>query len=78
MIRRSSFPTSARLWTRWADTAQYSALVAAVIGSAVVPTIIANAFFFPHHHLAPAKRDGPGVATKVEADASSQTSEVLR
>jgi Kef-type K+ transport system membrane component KefB len=33
------------------DQAQYSALVAAVIGSAVVPTLIANAFFFPHHHL---------------------------
>lgn len=31
------------------DQAQYSALVAAVIGSAVVPTLIANAFFFPHH-----------------------------
>jgi Kef-type K+ transport system membrane component KefB len=27
------------------DQAQYSALVAAVIGSAVVPTLIANAFF---------------------------------
>lgn len=33
------------------DQAQYSALVAAVIASAVVPTVIANAFFFPHHHL---------------------------
>lgn len=33
------------------DQGQYSALVAAVIGSAVVPTLIANAFFFPHHHL---------------------------
>lgn len=33
------------------DQAQYSALVAAVIGSAVIPTLIANAFFFPHHHL---------------------------
>ena len=31
--------------------AQYSALVAAVIGSAVVPTLIANAFFLPHHLL---------------------------
>jgi len=29
--------------------AQYSALVAAVIGSAVVPTLIANAFFLPRH-----------------------------
>ena len=34
------------------DNAQYSALVAAVIGSAVVPTLIANAFFMPRHLLA--------------------------
>jgi glutathione-regulated potassium-efflux system ancillary protein KefC len=33
------------------DQTQYSAMVAAVIGSAVIPTLIANAFFFPHHHL---------------------------
>jgi len=32
--------------------AQYSYLVATVIGSAVVPTIIANAFFMPSHLLA--------------------------
>jgi glutathione-regulated potassium-efflux system ancillary protein KefC len=31
--------------------AQYSALVAAVIGSAVVPTLIANAFYLPRHLL---------------------------
>jgi glutathione-regulated potassium-efflux system ancillary protein KefC len=31
--------------------AQYSALVAAVIGSAVIPTLIANMFFLPHHLL---------------------------
>jgi Kef-type K+ transport system membrane component KefB len=31
--------------------AQYSFLVAAVIGSAVIPTVIANAFFMPHHLL---------------------------
>lgn len=34
--------------------AQYSALVAAVVGSAVVPTLIANAFFMPRH-LVPAE-----------------------
>ncbi|HSN20562.1 MAG TPA: cation:proton antiporter [Usitatibacter sp.] len=33
------------------DQAQYSALVAAVIGSAVIPTLIGNAFFLPHHLL---------------------------
>ena len=31
--------------------AQYSYLVATVIGSAVVPTVIANAFFMPSHLL---------------------------
>src|SRR6266702_3324718 len=33
------------------DEAQYSHLVATVIGSAVVPTAIANAFFLPRHLL---------------------------
>jgi glutathione-regulated potassium-efflux system ancillary protein KefC len=31
--------------------AQYSYLVATVIGSAVVPTVVANAFFMPSHLL---------------------------
>jgi Kef-type K+ transport system membrane component KefB len=35
------------------DHAQYSYLVAAVIGSAVVPTLLANAFFLPRHLLPP-------------------------
>jgi len=34
------------------DEAQYSYLVATVIGSAVIPTVIANAFFMPSHLLA--------------------------
>jgi Kef-type K+ transport system membrane component KefB len=33
------------------DQGQYSALVAAVVATAVVPTLIANAFFLPHHLL---------------------------
>lgn len=33
------------------DTSQYSYLVATVVGSAVVPTLIANAFFLPRHLL---------------------------
>jgi glutathione-regulated potassium-efflux system ancillary protein KefC len=33
------------------DQAQYSALIAAIIASAVVPTLIANAFFVPAHLL---------------------------
>jgi glutathione-regulated potassium-efflux system ancillary protein KefC len=42
------------------DQAQYSALVAAVVASAVVPTLIANAWFLPHHLLP--KDDNEGVA----------------
>ena len=41
------------------DQAQYSALVAAVIGSAVVPTLIANAFFLPRHLLRPGPAEIP-------------------
>ena len=33
------------------DQSQYSILVAGVIGSAVIPTLIANAFFLPRHLL---------------------------
>jgi Kef-type K+ transport system membrane component KefB len=33
------------------DQSQYSALVAAVIASAVIPTLIANAYFLPRHLL---------------------------
>jgi Kef-type K+ transport system membrane component KefB len=33
------------------DQAQYSSLVATVIASAVVPTVIANAFYLPRHLL---------------------------
>jgi Kef-type K+ transport system membrane component KefB len=33
------------------DDAQYSLLVAGVIGSAVIPTLIANAFYLPRHLL---------------------------
>jgi Kef-type K+ transport system membrane component KefB len=40
------------------DQAQYSFLVAAVIGSAVVPTMIANFFFLPRH-LLPAAEPQP-------------------
>jgi Kef-type K+ transport system membrane component KefB len=39
------------------DQAQYSALVAAVIGSAVIPTVIANAFFLPRHLLPTSEPD---------------------
>jgi len=45
------------------DQGQYSALVAAVIASAVIPTVIANAFYLPRH-LLPA----PEPETKKEAE----------
>lgn len=41
------------------DQAQYSYLVAAVIGSAVIPTLIANAIFLPRHLIREAA-DGAG------------------
>lgn len=46
------------------DQAQYSYLVAAVIGSAVVPTLIANAFFLPRHLLPMADQDSLQEETK--------------
>ena len=46
------------------DQAQYSALVAAVIGSAVVPTLIANALFLPRH-LLPDTSSGIGAETPI-------------
>ena len=39
------------------DKSQYSALVAAVIGSAVIPTVIANAFYLPRHLLPQTERE---------------------
>jgi len=51
------------------DPAQYSALVAAVIGSAVVPTLIANAFFLPRHllHSNPAPEAEPDAPTTLRS-----------
>jgi len=52
--------------------AQYSFLVATVIGSAVIPTVIANAFFMPRHLLPKAektKKQAPARASEVLADA---------
>jgi glutathione-regulated potassium-efflux system ancillary protein KefC len=50
---------------------QYSYLIAAVIGSAIVPTLIANAFFLPHHLLhksadAQAQSFEPAAATRAQ------------
>ena len=49
------------------DQSQYSFLVATVIGSAVIPTAIANAFFMPRH-LLPKTVESVEVAPAVEAD----------
>lgn len=46
------------------DQAQYSYLIAAVVGSAVVPTLIANALFLPRHLL---PRDEPAAASELSA-----------
>jgi glutathione-regulated potassium-efflux system ancillary protein KefC len=48
------------------DQAQYSVLVAAVIASAVVPTLIANAWFMPRHLLPAAKADEAPVPAKAK------------
>ena len=48
------------------DQGQYSALVAAVIASAVIPTVIANAFYLPRHLL-----PEPGPETKPTTDAQT-------
>ncbi len=52
--------------------AQYSLLVAAVIGSAVVPTLIANAFYLPHH-LLPARAAGADGADPAAEPAPAAT-----
>jgi glutathione-regulated potassium-efflux system ancillary protein KefC len=41
------------------DQGQYSALVAAVIASAVIPTVIANAFYLPRHLLPEVELEQP-------------------
>jgi glutathione-regulated potassium-efflux system ancillary protein KefC len=44
------------------DQAQYSYLVATVIGSAVIPTMIANAWFMPRHLLLESSAQGSAVS----------------
>jgi hypothetical protein len=46
------------------DQTQYSHLVATVIGSAVIPTMIANAWFMPRH-LLPKENNESSAATSV-------------
>ena len=53
------------------DQSQYSALVAAVIASAVIPTVIANALYLPRHLLPEAEleqgSDGRREVTQLRA-----------
>jgi glutathione-regulated potassium-efflux system ancillary protein KefC len=51
------------------DQSQYSVLVAAVVASAVVPTLIANAFYLPRH-LLPAELSGEDARLPEPAAAS--------
>jgi len=52
--------------------AQYSALIAAVIGSAVIPTLIANAFFLPHHLLPDSGEQTPGMENLEPAELTAR------
>jgi glutathione-regulated potassium-efflux system ancillary protein KefC len=54
------------------DATQYSYLVAAVIGSAVIPTLIANAFFLPRHLLPHAIDAGPIAASTTTAPSEGE------
>ena len=62
------------------DTGQYSALVATVIASAVIPTVIANAFYLPHHLLPEAEPEDTARRTGggYPAPARGQKSRVMR
>ena len=57
------------------DQAQYSALVAAVIASAVIPTVIANAFYLPRHLLPAQKVEPRERAGTVAADQAARQAE---
>lgn len=46
------------------DKDQYSLIVATVIASAIVPTLIANKFFLPKHHLEAHKKESPDLPIK--------------
>jgi glutathione-regulated potassium-efflux system ancillary protein KefC len=49
------------------DRNQYSILVAAIIGTAIIPTLIANAFFLPRHLLPPPEAEmAPQQAAEVK------------
>ncbi|MEQ1440105.1 cation:proton antiporter [Fontimonas sp. SYSU GA230001] len=53
------------------DQAQYSMLIVAVIASAVVPTLIANAFYLPRHLLAGPAKPAPTAAALESSEGAS-------
>jgi hypothetical protein len=55
------------------DKSQYSALVAAVIGSAVIPTVIANAFYLPRQLLPQTEREDMAGQQQAHRDKASAT-----
>jgi Kef-type K+ transport system membrane component KefB len=58
--------------------AQYSFLIAAVIGSAVVPTLIANAFFLPHHLISRAEATPAEVAIDAHVPVKSLAADEVK
>jgi glutathione-regulated potassium-efflux system ancillary protein KefC len=54
------------------DQGQYSHLVATVIGSAVIPTMIANAWFMPRDLLSKSKQHGPAISRAVTLSAEGE------
>jgi len=58
------------------DDSQYSTLVAAIIGTAVVPTLIANRFYLPHHFLPKDEAALDTPAHEAEVEAALEDSEV--
>ena len=69
--RQAGFPISALFGLKHGiiDQSEYSFLVATVIGSAVIPTLIANPFVMPKHHLR--RREDQEVPTRVAAPSST-------
>jgi glutathione-regulated potassium-efflux system ancillary protein KefC len=54
------------------DQRQYSFLVATVIGSAVVPTMIANAYFLPRHLLPATSADAAGSEPELQGTVAAR------
>lgn len=55
------------------DQGQYSVLVATVIGSAIIPTLIANAFFLPRHLMPTGNEAAQTPSARSVTDVAEQT-----